>query len=392
MRFAFYISLAAAIALSAQDSEELTREGPFYVRTMGATVIARVPGRIPPQLRIISRGNVVLRGSKGDQIVYKFVQRAKARSDADAKRLFRPVLITAVPMMAMTTLTVIPSAGDLVSNDLEVQVPRGVAISFVQAQDGTVEAYDLDGSVQMVAWCGIRGDRVRGNVEGRTGGGEIRLGKIGGSVDCISGGGSIFIDSVGGSAKCKTAGGEIVVREAGGPLLLTNVSGNIEVDHAASTVEAHTGEGLIEVNQAGGEVIADTRGGSIQIGSARGARCESAAGAIRVKNASGPLNVQTAMGGILAELIAGSRLEDSLLAASSGDITVLIPSRLSLSVMARNDSGANPRIQSDFSEVPVRSFGFSHPPTVAEGQINGGGPVLRINVASGIIYLRKLKQ
>jgi hypothetical protein len=391
MRLALFISLAA-FAAGAEDSSHLTREGPYYVRTMTAPLASRIPGQVAPQLRIISRGNVVLRGSKDGPIVYKLVQRAKARSDKDAEGLFRPVLITAIPAALTTTLTVIPSAGDLVSNDLEVLVPRGVTVSYVQAQNGTVEAYDLDGSVQMVAWFGIRCDRIHGSVDGRTGGGEIRLGKIGGSVDCMSGGGSIFIENVGGAAKCKTAGGEIVVREAGGPLLLTNISGNIEVDHAASTVEAHTGEGLIEVNQAGGEVIADTRGGSIQIGSARGARCESAAGAIRVKNASGPLNVQTAMGSILAGIIAGSRLEDSLLAASSGDVTVLIPSTLSLSVMARNDSGANPRIQSDFSEVAVKSFGFSHPPTVAEGQINGGGPVLRINVTSGIIYLRKLKQ
>jgi len=391
MRFALSISLIA-VALCAQDSSQLTREGPFYVRTMTAPLASRIPGKVSPQLRIISRGNVVLRGSKGDQIVYKFVQRAKARSDKEAESFFHGVIISAAPMIAMTTLTVIPSAANLVSNDLEVSVPRQVMLSVVQAQGGSVEAYDLDGSVQVIASFGIRCDRIHGNVDGRTGGGEIRLGKIGGWAQCASGGGSIFIDSVGGSAKCETAGGEIVIREAGGPLLLTNVSGNIEVDHALSTVEAHTGEGLIEVNQAGGEVIADTRGGSIQIGSARGARCESAVGAIRVKNASGPLNVQTAMGSILAELIAGSRLEDSLLVANSGDITVLIPSRLSLSVMARNDSGANPRIQSDFPEVHAKSFGFSHPPTVAEGQINGGGPVLRINVEAGIIYLKKLKQ
>jgi hypothetical protein len=391
MRFAFLISLTAAL-LSAQDSSELTREGPYYVRTMSASVLMLIPGRVPPQLHVISRGNVVLRGSKGDQIVYKFVQRAKAHSELEAKHLFQPVLMSARPTLTTTTLTVVPSAGDLVSNELEVSVPHAVTISLVQTQGGSVEAYDLDGSVQMIASFGIRCDHIHGNVDGRTGGGEIRLGKIGGSVQCASGGGSIFIDSVGGSAKCETAGGEIVVKEAGGPLLLTNLSGNIEVDRAASTVEAHTGEGLIEVNQAGGGVIADTRGGSIQIGSARGARCESAAGAIRVRNASGPLNVQTVMGSILAELIAGSRLEDSLLTANSGDVTVLIPSRLSLSVMARNDSGANPRIQSDFSEVPVKSFGFSRPPTVAEGQINGGGPVLRINVAAGIIYLKKLKQ
>jgi len=386
MRFAFYLSLT--IALYGQDSSVLTREGPYWVRTMSGTLT----GRTAPQLRILSRGNVVLRGSKDDQIVYKFIQRGKARSENEAKELFHGVLTLKTPMASMTTLTVVPSAGDLVSNDLEVSVPRQVVVSIVHAQGGSAEAYDLEGSLQLNASLGIRCDRIHGSVIGNTAAGEIRVGRINGSLQCSSGGGSIFIDSVGGSAKCETGGGEIVLREAGGPVLLTNVSGNIEVDHAASTVEAHTGEGLIEVNQAGGEVIADTRGGSIQIGSAHGVRCESAAGAIRVKNASGPINVQTMMGSILAQLIAGSRLEDSLLAANSGDVTVLIPARLSLSVMARNDSGANPRIQSDFSEVPVRSFGFSHPPTVAEGQINGGGPVLRINVASGIIYLRKLKQ
>jgi putative adhesin len=390
MRLAFYISLT--MALCAQDVGHWTREGSYFVYTMTAPVI-NVNGHPPAQLRVMTRGNVVLRGSKEEQVVYKLVQRVKARNLDDAHRLLGGGGVTATtPPTNMMALTVMTSAGAEVSNDLEVSVPRQVMLSIVHTRGGSVEAYDLDGSLQTIASLGIRCDRIHGNIDAQTAGGEIRLGKIGGWVQCASGGGSIFIDSVGGAAKCRTEGGEIVVREAGGPLLLTNASGNIEVDRAASTVEAHTGEGLIEVNQAGGEVIADTRGGSIQIGSARGARCESAAGAIRVKNASGPLNVQTVMGSILAELIAGSRLEDSMLTASSGDVTVLIPSRLSLSVMARNDSGANPRIQSDFSEVPVKSFGFSRPPTLAEGQINGGGPLLRINVAAGIIYLKKLKQ
>ncbi len=387
MRFSLFISLAAML-LRADDS--LTREGPYYVRTISGPV----PGRVPAQFQVVTKGNVVLRGSKDEQLVFRLVQRVKARSDAEAKHLLGSVSTTGItpPLVSMTTFTVTTSAHEQVSNDLEVSVPRQVMMSIVLTQEGRVEAYDLDGSVQMNAAMGIHCDRIRGSVNGQTAGGEVRLGRIGGSAVCVSGGGSIFIESVGGSARCRTGGGEIVVKEAGGPLLLANVSGNIEVDRAASTVEAHTGEGVIEVNQAGGEVIADTRGGSIQIGSARGARCESAAGAIRVKNASGPLNVQTAMGSILAELIAGARLEDSWLSASSGDVTVLIPSKLALSVMARNDSGTNPRIQSDFSEVPVKSFGFSRPPTLAEGQINGGGPVLRINVGAGIIYLRKLKQ
>jgi len=73
---------------------------------------------------------------------------------------------------------------------------------------------------------------------------------------------------------------------------------------------------------------------------------------VRVKTSSGPLQVQTALGSILAELFAGARLEDSSLVAGAGDITVLIPSNVALSVLARNDSGAE-------SSNRLRFFGSS---------------------------------
>ena len=97
------------------------------------------------------------------------------------------------------------------------------------------------------------------------------------------------------------------------------------------------------------------------------------------------------MGSILAELLSGAHLENSSLIAGSGDITVLIPSNLALSVMARNESGASPRILSDFSEVRAKTPGSGRMPVVYEGAINGGGPLLTLNTAAGIIYVRKLK-
>jgi len=118
---------------------------------------------------------------------------------------------------------------------------------------------------------------------------------------------------------------------------------------------------------------------------------QSAAGTVRVKTSSGPLHIQTARGSILAELLSGARLENSSLVAGSGDITVLIPSNLALSVVARNESGETPRILSDFSEVRARNAVAGRPPLVFEGSINGGGPLLSIDTAGGIIYVRKLK-
>ena len=103
------------------------------------------------------------------------------------------------------------------------------------------------------------------------------------------------------------------------------------------------------------------------------------------------MHLQTAMGSILAELLAGAHVEDSSLVAGSGDITVLIPSNLALSVLARNDSGGNPRIISDFSELRAKSAAMRRPPLVFEGSINGGGPLMTLNTSGGIIYVRKLK-
>jgi DUF4097 and DUF4098 domain-containing protein YvlB len=377
-------------AFIAQDVQ-MVREGPYWVRTeerpVGLTSIHA--------LKVTTGGHVILRGSANEQAAYKLVERVKAHTAEEAHRLFGQGSISITRIMntpMMTTLTVASFASESVMTQLEVTVPRRIATVILDVRPGDVEVYDLDGNVHVDTTAGmIHCDRIRGGVEGNTGGGEIRLGKIGGPVRCVSAAGSIIVDSAGSDAICQTAGGEIQIHEAAGPLALSTEGGNIQVDKAASTVEAHTGEGVIEVFQAGGAVFADTRGGSIQIGSAQGVRCQSAAGAIRVKTGSGPLRIQTAMGSILAELLAGARLEDASLVAGSGDITVLIPSNLSLSVLARNDTGGNPRIISDFSEVRSKTAAMRRPPLVFEGSINGGGPLLTLNTGGGIIYVRRLK-
>jgi hypothetical protein len=91
---------------------------------------------------------------------------------------------------------------------------------------------------------------------------------------------------------------------------------------------------------------------------------------------------------VLVSSTGGARMQDSSLVASGGDITVLIPSNLAMTVMARNSTGSGPRIVSEFPEIRVTSTRFFQP-LVAQGAINGGGPVLNLNASSGIIYLRR---
>jgi hypothetical protein len=376
--------------LLAQDVQ-IKRDGLDWVRIDSGTAAM-------PQthvLKIMTRGHLVLRGSPDDRVTYKLTERVRARTSDEAHRQFGSTLISNKIENAVTVFSVTPMTRAAVITQLEIGVPRRMAGLILDVQAGDIEAYDLDGSLRADTTAGqIRCDRIRGRFDGSTGGGEIHLGKIGGAIQCVNAAGSIIVESAGSTANCQTAGGEIQIKEAWGALVLSTEGGNIQVDRASSSVEAHTAEGVIDIGQCGGTVFADTRGGSIQVGSARGVRCQSGAGPVRVKTSSGPLQVQTALGSIMAELFAGARLEDSSLIAGSGDVTVLIPSNVSLSVLARNDSGANPRIVSDFSELRMRSIAPSRPAAKAivyQGSINGGGPLLTLNTASGIIYVKKTK-
>lgn len=383
---------ALAVMLAAHllaQGVEMRQDGAYWIQT--ANESAGIPqGKI---LRVTTRGHVILRGSDADQVTYKFEERVRARTRVEAHRLFGSLTTSVSSRNGLMALVVAPLTQESVMTQLEVAVPKRIVSVILETQLGDIEAYDLDGSLQALTQAGqIRCDRIRGNFEGRTGGGEIHLGKIGGSVRCLNGAGSIVVDSAGAAANCQTAGGEIVVHDAGGPVTLATEGGNIQVDRAGSSVDAHTAEGVIEIAQADGMVTADTRGGSIQVGSARGVKCESGAGPIRVKTLSGPLHLSTAMGAILAEVLAGANsIEDASLVAGSGDITVILPATLHLSVRARNETGGNPRIVSDFSEIRARQVGFSRPPLVYEGSINGGGPLMTLSTAGGIIYVRKLK-
>jgi hypothetical protein len=165
----------------------------------------------------------------------------------------------------------------------------------------------------------------------------------------------------------------------------------VYITRAASAVSARTAGGRIEVRRAGGVVVAGNSGGSIQVGSAEGVTCESTGGSIRLKGSAGELRAVTDVGSILAELITGSRLQNSVFSTGAGDITVYIPSNFPLTIRALNDSGRSGRIISEFSEISVRSPDGAARPLQAEGQLNGGGPLLTLTSASGTIYLRRRK-
>ena len=385
-RVGFYLAVAGTLA-TAQDVKQDAKSDIQSVGHGSWQRLVETGGEAAPRVQISSQVRIVLRGTApGSRVTVRLIQRVEARNaEQAASRLTGQAAVTTIP-----GLTSISAQGSPVNSTLEIEVPARVRYANVEVQrGGDIEMHDFRGMVLARTTAGdIQGDNL-GSIEAHTGGGHIRLGRIGGRVLCSTDAGSIAVASAG-EVHCQTGGGEIFVKQAGGPVWLLSGGGDIQVDGAAQDVEAHSSRGAIVVGQAGGMVTADTRGGAIRVGSAAGVRAESESGPVHLSNASGPLSISTAMGSILATLMAGARLQDSSLVAPSGDITVMIPSNLALSIMATNETGGVPHLESDFSGVRLQSLTFGRPP-LAQGVINGGGPVLLLS-GSGMIYLRRINK
>jgi hypothetical protein len=380
------LALTGAAWLQAQSDPAPVREGGYWTRTVQGAVNA------PERLRVETTGNVQVRGGTDAQTQYSLKLRVKAADSHEAEALLRGFSVKTVTEGGWTILRVTPPRSGSGGLELTVTGPRTLRDVWVQTDGGDVEASGFDGGLEARSAGGrIAVDAIRGHSEIRTGGGEIQVGSVGGALLCSTGGGGIRVENAGASAWIETGGGEIVVKQAAGAVHAATGGGNIRIEKAGGTVFARTAGGLIQVQQAEGAVTAESSGGAIQVGAANGVRCESAGGAIRLRNVGGALHASANSGNILAQLAASFPFADSLLSTNAGDITVFIPSNLALTIQATNETGGTGRIISDFAQVRPQTGGQPGAAVMAEGALNGGGPMLRVNAMGGTIYLRREK-
>ncbi|MCP5114869.1 MAG: DUF4097 domain-containing protein [bacterium] len=386
-----WVCLAPVVlwAAYAQTEPRIVREGYYWVQTTSGQVVSAGVER----LRIVTRGKVSIEGRAEQTISYSLRKRVKARTQREARKLLESFRVRSASENGWAELTVVcPEVR--AAPELTVHAPRRLRQVLLVTRGGDVRVRDLDGDFDTESEGGLLDvHNISGSFTARTGGGEILLGWIGGTVHCLSGGGGIRVAKVGGEAWFETAGGEIAVEEAGASVHASTMGGNITVGRAAASVVASTSSGLIRVGEAGGEVVAETANGSIQIGAARGVKVESASGAIRLKGISGVLRASTHSGSIMAELLENAELSSSFLHTAFGDVTVFIPSNLAITVKAYNTpAGVSGRILSDFPEIRVNRVKLpAFEPVVAEGALNGGGPLLKVSAVGGSIYLRRGK-
>lgn len=374
------VAACCFLILPTAAQEKLTREGDWWIGTLSGSDTITLS-----RLRISTHGRITVRGGGGNGFEYSLTRRVRARSEAEARERLSRAEVQISRQAGWFVVAVSPNSSRA---DLSVKVPRSLREIAVNTHGGTIDASGVDGSLQIeTGGGGIRLEQIGGEVSARTAGGEIVLGTLRGPVRCLSAGGSIRAQEIHGEVWFETGGGEIVVQDARQTVHASTAGGGIRVGKAGGTVIASTAGGSIEVGSAAGMVKADTAGGSIEVGSAVGAYCETGGGPIRLMDISGVLRASTAMGNITARLSTRGKLADSFLSTARGDITVLIPSNTAVTIRAESDTAPGARrIVSDFAAVAVRSEGRR---AIAEGEINGGGPVLRLAGAGGTIFIRR---
>ena len=372
---------AAALAIFAtagDGQQQWHRQGDSWVRVYSGTLPASA------RLRIAGHGPVTVTGGPGRQITYTVTVSVMSSSAARAQ-----MVVNQHPINVETggEWALLSTPGGAALSTVVVRAPRLSALA-IATTTGAVDAQGINGSIDIKTGADrVSCDRIRGDATLQTGGGDIRVGEVDGSLRCGTRGGRISVKTVRGQAVLATDGGDIEALQAGGPVNAQTGAGTVHIGSANGPVDAATGGGEIIVDKATGLVTARNLAGPVQVGAAAGVSCESHSGGIRVNNITGAMRVSTSAGSIFASLLNPARLTDSLLTTGNGDITVVIPSNVGVNIRAVNAMTDNMRrIVSDFRQLQARLRGAA---LVAEGSVNGGGPLLEINGRGGTIFIKR---
>jgi hypothetical protein len=279
--------------------------------------------------------------------------------------------------------------------DIDVTVPTKMTHVAVISGGGDVKLMDVATGANLVTEGGqIDVERVPGVVDARTGGGNITLrdsGQQGSPARLNTGGGNIKVDAAMGDVVASTGGGGIDVTAARGSVKASDGGGNVTVHQANGGVQLETAGGNVEMGDIGGDVLAKSGGGNIRLASARGmVKAETGAGGIDCRQMSGGLRADTAAGAIVAEFTRGVHFSDSKLMTGSGDVTVWLPNNVAAAIKATAENPWGHTIRTDFSAIRLLST-HGDGSLQAEGLMNGGGPLLRIQTGNGNVELLRLK-
>jgi hypothetical protein len=357
----------------------------------------QITGSLPAakNLRVkVDSGVVRVVGGSQQTITYVISNHSYASSEEKARREFDSYKIS-VSVRGDTAWVLGEGQGSRQRRALSefvINVPRNTDLVKVETEGGDLTATGVAGRVEGESGGGtIRLDDIGSAISAETGGGSIDVGTVGGELNLRTGGGNIKVVSAKGRINAETGGGGVLVVSGMQGAVLQTGGGNIEVQRCSGSIKVTTGGGGIELGEIAGPAEIETGGGSIRLSSATGrVRAETGGGSITL-NGVPAAQAETGAGGIIAKFVSGTERTDSMLETSAGDITVYLAPNLSMTIRASIDLANGHRIRSDFSEIRVTTEGGEWGPgsATAEGNLNGGGPVLKVRTTTGdISFLR----
>jgi len=389
------VVVAALASLALGQQTRVYREGGSWVQEVTGDLGAAKNLRVK-----LAAGSVRVQGGSQAGITYTVHRKAYTSSERQARRAFESHKVNAW-LKGDTVWIVAESSGGhnrKSAEDFVVNVPRNLESAKIETGCGGVIASGISGRVDLETGGGnIHLDDIGGDVTAQSGGGTIEVGAVEGKVSLQTGGGSIKIASAKGEIKAGSGGGSIVVLSGLQGAVLETGAGSIRVEKCSGTVKATTGGGSVDLGDIGGPAEIETGAGSIRLASAKGrVQAQTGGGSIQLDGATS-VQAETSAGGIVVKLLssnAAAARSNSTLETSAGDITVYLANDLAISVRAEIEVANGHTIHSDFSDIHVSAEGGEYgPKTVrAEGQLNGGGPVLKVRTNSGSVNFRRVSR
>jgi DUF4097 and DUF4098 domain-containing protein YvlB len=222
----------------------------------------------------------------------------------------------------------------------------------IEQEGNTVEAsssYENSIGFHMGSWPPVQVDFIvtvpaSASVDLKTSGGDIVVGDLEGSVRAHTSGGDVKLGSMGGEVDASTSGGNVALVEGRGTVRLSTSGGNVSADRIVGPATLKTSGGDIKVESVENTLTAETSGGDVRAG------------------------------------FVGALKGDCKLSTSGGEVKAIVGKDVGFHLDASTSGG---EVEASGVTITIDHGGMGR--SSLAGQVNGGGPLLKLRSSGGDI-------
>jgi DUF4097 and DUF4098 domain-containing protein YvlB len=308
--------------------------------------------------------------------------------------------------------------GNRIRNDFIINVPEKFNVE-VGTSGGNINLSAVEGEIGISTSGGdIDVMDTAGRVKANTSGGDLKFSSVSGPVKASTSGGDIDLVDIFGEGTFSTSGGDITLRNATNRVRVSTSGGSINVASVSAELNANTSGGNIDIRDISGDCSVSTSGGDIDLNDIKGSlKANTSGGDISGSNFDKKIHVNTSGGDInlnnLKAAVSGNTSGGDVtvivtttdfsqdhsvdLRTSGGTIKLTIPEELPATINAqirtsrKNYERKRYDIYSDFPLTKTKPEDYGKVIIKSEGDINGGGDMVRLETSGGDIHIKKGK-